>query len=193
MFPIVRRARFARVPASSASRIEHFCAWKDIAVVQPLNDRCASLCTGRPIKWNPIEHSLFSEISKNWAGEPLDSYQKIFRFIRIHQNPVGSVGHRAPGSPPLSDRRGARAGTASGPSPPNPVISSRTGTTQSHPICELVFARALSVVKCSPSPRSVRRPFANASFTMTPQPQVFASSRAEAADRSSRFHVACTT
>src|ERR1039458_4747562 len=28
-------------------------------------------------KWNPIEHRLFSEISKNWTGEPLDSYQKI--------------------------------------------------------------------------------------------------------------------
>jgi hypothetical protein len=25
-------------------------------------------------KWNPIEHRLFSEISKNWAGKPLDSY-----------------------------------------------------------------------------------------------------------------------
>jgi hypothetical protein len=33
-------------------------------------------------KWNPIEHRLFSEISKNWAGEPLDSYQKIWNFIR---------------------------------------------------------------------------------------------------------------
>jgi Rhodopirellula transposase DDE domain len=33
-------------------------------------------------KWNPIEHRLFSEISKNWAGEPLDSYQKILHFIR---------------------------------------------------------------------------------------------------------------
>src|SRR5258708_1038332 len=32
-------------------------------------------------KWNPIEHRLFSEISKNWAGEPLDSYQKILNFI----------------------------------------------------------------------------------------------------------------
>ena len=33
-------------------------------------------------KWNPIEHRLFSEISQNWAGEPLDSYQKILNFIR---------------------------------------------------------------------------------------------------------------
>jgi hypothetical protein len=33
-------------------------------------------------KWNPIEHRLFSEISKNWAAEPLDSYAKILNFIR---------------------------------------------------------------------------------------------------------------
>ena len=33
-------------------------------------------------KWNPIEHRLFSEISKNWAAEPLDSYHKVLNFIR---------------------------------------------------------------------------------------------------------------
>ena len=33
-------------------------------------------------KWNPIEHRLFSEISKNWAGRPLDSYETILNFIR---------------------------------------------------------------------------------------------------------------
>jgi len=33
-------------------------------------------------KWNPIEHRLFSEISKHWAGQPLDSYQTILRLIR---------------------------------------------------------------------------------------------------------------
>ena len=33
-------------------------------------------------KWNPIEHRLFSEISKNWAAEPLDSYEKMLKFIR---------------------------------------------------------------------------------------------------------------
>jgi hypothetical protein len=40
-------------------------------------------------KWNPIEHRLFSEISKNWAGEPLDSYQKILRFIRSTKTKTG--------------------------------------------------------------------------------------------------------
>jgi hypothetical protein len=32
-------------------------------------------------KWNPIEHRLFSEISKHWAGQPLDSYQTILQLI----------------------------------------------------------------------------------------------------------------
>lgn len=32
-------------------------------------------------KWNPIEHRLFSEISKHWAGQPLDSYQTIVDLI----------------------------------------------------------------------------------------------------------------
>lgn len=32
-------------------------------------------------KWNPIEHRLFSEISKHWAGHPLDSYSTILRLI----------------------------------------------------------------------------------------------------------------
>ncbi len=33
-------------------------------------------------KWNPIEHRLFGEISKNWAGEPLESYEKILNYMR---------------------------------------------------------------------------------------------------------------
>jgi hypothetical protein len=32
-------------------------------------------------KWNPIEHRLFSQISKNWAGEPLTDIDKILKFI----------------------------------------------------------------------------------------------------------------
>lgn len=40
-------------------------------------------------KWNPIEHRLFSEISKNWAGEPLDSYAKILNFIRTTSTQTG--------------------------------------------------------------------------------------------------------
>lgn len=33
-------------------------------------------------KWNPIEHRLFSEVSKNWAGQPLNSYETILNYIR---------------------------------------------------------------------------------------------------------------
>ena len=33
-------------------------------------------------KWNPVEHRLFSEISKNWAGRPLDSYETILNYAR---------------------------------------------------------------------------------------------------------------
>jgi hypothetical protein len=32
-------------------------------------------------KWNPIEHRLFSAISKNWAGRPLDSFETIRKYI----------------------------------------------------------------------------------------------------------------
>ncbi len=33
-------------------------------------------------KWNPIEHRLFAEVSKNWAGQPLVSYEKILKYLR---------------------------------------------------------------------------------------------------------------
>lgn len=33
-------------------------------------------------KWNPIEHRLFSELSKNWAGRPLDSFETILKYAR---------------------------------------------------------------------------------------------------------------
>ncbi len=40
-------------------------------------------------KWNPIEHRLFSQISRNWAGEPLDSYEKALKFIRTTATTTG--------------------------------------------------------------------------------------------------------
>lgn len=40
-------------------------------------------------KWNPIEHRLFSEISKNWAGQPLESYETILNYIRTTQTKTG--------------------------------------------------------------------------------------------------------
>ena len=40
-------------------------------------------------KWNPIEHRLFSEISKNWAGRPLDAYQTILSYLRTTTTATG--------------------------------------------------------------------------------------------------------
>jgi hypothetical protein len=33
-------------------------------------------------KWNPIEHRLFSQISRNWAGKPLRSLAAMLSYIR---------------------------------------------------------------------------------------------------------------
>jgi hypothetical protein len=33
-------------------------------------------------KWNPIEHRLFSQISRNWAGVPLRTWDTLLAFIR---------------------------------------------------------------------------------------------------------------
>ena len=40
-------------------------------------------------QWNPIEHRLFSQISRNWAAEPLDSYEKALKFIRTTSTTTG--------------------------------------------------------------------------------------------------------
>jgi len=40
-------------------------------------------------KYNPIEHRLFSEISKNWAGKPLGSYETALKYIRSTKTSTG--------------------------------------------------------------------------------------------------------
>lgn len=42
-------------------------------------------------KWNPIEHRLFSEISKNCAGRPLDSYETFLKYIATTRTKTGLV------------------------------------------------------------------------------------------------------
>jgi hypothetical protein len=32
--------------------------------------------------WNPIEHRLFSQITQNWAGQPLQTFQAMLNYIR---------------------------------------------------------------------------------------------------------------
>ena len=68
-------------------------AWKD-QLQQQLCDRygltitLAHYPTGAS-KYNPIERRLCSAISKNWAGEPLGSYEKILKFIRTTTTSTG--------------------------------------------------------------------------------------------------------
>jgi hypothetical protein len=40
-------------------------------------------------KWNPIEHRLFSQISSNWAGKPLTSYETVVNYISTTQTQSG--------------------------------------------------------------------------------------------------------
>jgi hypothetical protein len=40
-------------------------------------------------KWNPADHRLFSEISKNWAGRPLDSHETILNYITTTTTETG--------------------------------------------------------------------------------------------------------
>jgi len=59
--------------------------WK-YALQEKLVDRfqlAVTVCHYPPSasKWNPIEHRLFSEISKHWAGQPLTDYPTMVRLI----------------------------------------------------------------------------------------------------------------
>lgn len=68
-------------------------AWKD-QLQQQMCDRfgltvtVAHYPTGAS-KYNPIERRLFSQISRNWNGEPLQSYEKILKFIRTTKTSTG--------------------------------------------------------------------------------------------------------
>ncbi len=40
-------------------------------------------------KWNPIEHFLFNQISNNWQGQPLESYERVLKSIRTTTTEAG--------------------------------------------------------------------------------------------------------
>ena len=40
-------------------------------------------------KWNPIEHRMFSEISKNWAGHPLEDFETVINFLENTKTKTG--------------------------------------------------------------------------------------------------------
>lgn len=40
-------------------------------------------------KWNRVEHRLFSLISGNWAGIPLDTFETVLKHIRTTRSTTG--------------------------------------------------------------------------------------------------------
>jgi len=40
-------------------------------------------------KWNPIEHRMFSEVSKNWAGVPLESFDTVVNYASSTETKSG--------------------------------------------------------------------------------------------------------
>jgi len=46
-------------------------------------------------KWNPIEHRLFSQISDNWAGRPLETYERMLHLIEGTTTEQGLIVHAA--------------------------------------------------------------------------------------------------
>jgi len=40
-------------------------------------------------KWNPVEHRLFSPVSRNWAACPLSSFETILNYIRTTKTRTG--------------------------------------------------------------------------------------------------------
>lgn len=73
---------------SSKNRLWKYCIQKKLCDQYDLN---VTVCHYPPgtSKYNPIEHRLFSEISKNWAGEPLKDYETILNYIRTTKTTTG--------------------------------------------------------------------------------------------------------
>jgi hypothetical protein len=46
-------------------------------------------------KWNPVEHRLFSQISGNWSGQPLETYERMLNLIEGTTTDQGLVVHAA--------------------------------------------------------------------------------------------------
>ena len=57
---------------------------EDSNTVQPRWDKSTVLAAMNPgaSKWNPIEHRVFSQISRNWFGHPLRTLLIMLNFIR---------------------------------------------------------------------------------------------------------------
>lgn len=93
------RPRFAREDKllilcdAGGSNNCHFWSWKEQVQTQ-LADQFGLevlIChypTGTS-KWNPIEHRLFGQISANWTGQPLRTFETMLGFIRSTTTATG--------------------------------------------------------------------------------------------------------
>jgi hypothetical protein len=91
-----RRSRGARrllIEADSGGATDHR-KWGWKVALQALADEFDLVITVTHYprgasKWNPVEHRLFGPLSANWAGEPLDSYETILKYIRTTRTATG--------------------------------------------------------------------------------------------------------
>jgi Rhodopirellula transposase DDE domain len=65
-------------------RLQGLADWYDLAVTVCHYPRGAS-------KWNPVEHRLFSQISRNWAGRPLRTPEVVLALLRGTRTAAGLV------------------------------------------------------------------------------------------------------
>ena len=55
-------------------------------------------------KWNKIEHRLFSFISSNWKGQPLQAHETVVQLISSHYNSKRTQSSLSIGSQKISNR-----------------------------------------------------------------------------------------
>jgi hypothetical protein len=98
-------------------------------------------------KYNPIERRLFSAISRNWAGEPLQNYEKILKFIRTTTTTAGLKVRAVLDRPPPERLSGWRqalrrqdAGDPHHSTQPRPALELHNHTLE----CEVIVAPMLS-------------------------------------------------
>jgi hypothetical protein len=69
-------------------RMWKFKLYQEVAVKLGLTVTVCHYPPGKS-KWNPIEHKLFSKISKNWQGTPLTSFETVIKYLRSTKTKTG--------------------------------------------------------------------------------------------------------
>jgi DDE family transposase len=73
---------------SARSRVWKRCLQEQVADRFGLTVTVCHYPTGAS-KWNPIEHRVFSEISKTWAGCPVRSFEAVVEYIQDTRTQTG--------------------------------------------------------------------------------------------------------